>query len=84
MGENITASSSAKYLGVWLDENLTMSKQISSVCSHGYMILKNLWKISNKLNSLELKKQLIHSCILSKLNFCSSLYYNLPKKQLRK
>ena len=77
-------SNTAKYLGIWLDENLSMTRQVNHACSQGYMILRNLWKLSNKLNDVELKKQLVHTCILSKLNFCSSLYCNLPKKELRK
>ena len=80
MEEIVIVSKEAKYLGVWIDEHLSMSKQINSICSYGYMMLKNIWKISSKLNNIELKKQLIHSCILSKLNFCSSLYFKLPKK----
>ena len=58
-----------------------MSKQINNVCSQGYRTLRNLWKISSKINNLNLKTQLIHSCILSKLNYCSILYHCLPKKQ---
>ena len=37
-----------------------------------------------KVKQYRTKKKLIHSCILRKLNFCSSLYFKLPKKELRK
>ena len=82
MGQNIKVQDSVKYLGVWLDKSLTFSKQISSVCSGGFIMLKNLWKISNKVTDIEIRKQLIHSCILSRLNFCNSIYYSLPNYQL--
>ena len=84
MGEDIKVESVVKYLGIWLDKNLTMSKQINSVCSQGYLMLRNLWQISSKVTDVDLRTQLIHSCILSKLNFCSSLYVSLPKKELNK
>ena len=81
MGENIEISSAAKYLGIWIDDNLSMTKQINNVCSQGYRTLKNLWQISSKINNIQLKIQLIHSCLLSKLNYCSVLYHSLPKKE---
>ena len=83
MGEDIKTSLAAKYLGIWFDKNLCFSKQINHICSQGYMTLKNLWKISAKVNDIKLKTQIIHSCLLSKLNFCSILYYCIPKKQTK-
>ena len=84
MGESITVGCSAKYLGVWLDQHLTFKKQINHVCAQGYRILKNLWKISSKVTDIKIRTQLIHSCILSKLNFCNGIYISLPKKELFK
>ena len=84
MGQDITVENSAKYLGVLLDENLTMVKQINKVCSQGYLMLKNLWRISSKVTDIKLRTQLVYSCILSRLNFCSSIYHSLPKKELKK
>ena len=84
MGEEIKTSSTAKYLGIWLDENLIMSRQVSHVCSQGFWAIKNLWKISAKLNNFELRKQLVHSCVLSKINFCSALYHTLSKKEQKR
>ena len=84
MDEVILVENSAKYLGVWLDRNLTFSKQINSVCSSGYMMLRNLWRISDKVSDIDIRKQLVHTCILSRLNFCNMIYYFLPKYQLYK
>ena len=84
MGEDIKVEKTAKYLGVWLDDNLNMIKQINNVCAQGYVMLKNLWKISSKVSDIQLRTQLIHSCVLSKLNFCSAVYNSLPKKHLYK
>lgn len=84
MGEDIMVNNKAKYLGVWLDENLTMTRQVNNVCAQGYVMLKNLWKISSKVTDRKLRTQLVHSCILSKINFCSALYNSLPKRELDK
>ena len=84
MGVDINVDKSTKYLGFWLDEHLTFSKQINHICSQGYWMLKNLWNISSKISDIGIRTQLIHSCILSKLNFCNALYIYLPKKQLTK
>ena len=84
MGEMIKVDSSAKYLGFWLDEHLDFSKQINNVCSQGYWALRNLWKISSKVIDIEIRTQLVHSCILSKLNFCNGLYISLQKKEIFK
>ena len=84
MGTDIKVEKYVKYLGTWLDDNLTMVKQVNHVCAQGYIMLKNLWRISSKVIDIKLRTQLIHTCILSKLNFCSSIYNLLPKKELRK
>ena len=84
MDEVIQVDDSAKYLGVWLDQNLTFSKQINRICSSGYMMLRNLWRISDKVSDIDIRKQLIHTCILSRLNFCNIIYFLLPKYQLYK
>ena len=84
MGQTLKVENCAKYLGVWLDSRLSISRQINSVCSQGYIMLKNLWRISSKISSICIRTQLIDSCILSRLNFCNALYFNLPNKELYK
>ena len=84
MGETIPVEKSVKYLGVWLDENLCMSKQVSSLCSQGYLTLRNLWHMSSKVTSINLRTKLVNTNIISKLNYCNAVYVGLPKKQLRK
>ena len=36
------------------------------------------------LNSTQLKTQKAHACVISQIDYCSSLYTNLPKKELRR
>ena len=84
MGETIPVETSARNLGFIFDENLTMSKQINQVCSKGYWMLRNLWKISKKVTDRSLRTQLVHSGILSRVDFCNSLYVSLPKTLINK
>ena len=83
-GEIVKVDKSVNYLGFILDNNLTMDKQINRVCAAGYGMLRSLWKISNKVTNRKLRTQLVHSAILSRVNYCSSLYTGLPKKQTYK
>ena len=80
MGQNVPVKDQAKYLGVWIDKYLSLNTQINHVCSQGYNSIRNLWKITSKLNDIKVKTQLVHTCILSKINFCSSLYKFTTKK----
>ena len=82
MGQTLKVENCAKYLGFWLDKSLRISMQITSVCSQGYMVLKNLWKISSKISIIVIRTQFIDSCILSRLNFCNVLHFHLPSKNL--
>ena len=61
-----------------------MSNQINKVCSQGYGILKNLWRISKKVTDKELRTQLVHSGILSRVNYCNALYTLLPNIRTKK
>ena len=42
MGQTLKVENCAKYLGVWLDIRLSISRQINSVCSQGYIMLKKI------------------------------------------
>ena len=73
-----------KNLGVIIDQKLSLKSQINKVCKFGFYMLKNLWRISSKINDITIKIQLVHSCILSHLDYCNSLYVDLPKKEIKK
>ena len=79
-GENFNVEHSVTNLGFILDNSLTMNKQINRVCSLGYMNLRNLWKISRRVTDRDLRTQLVHSCILSRVDYCNSLYYGVMIK----
>ena len=74
----------AKSLGVVIDETLSFKNQITQVCRKGFGMLRQLWHISGKLKNVTLRIQLVHSCILSNIDYCNSLYLGLPQKQIKK
>ena len=84
MGETFTVDNTVKNLGFMLDENLSMVKQINRVCSTGYGMLRSLWKISRKVTDRDIRTQLIHSSILSRVDYCNSLYTFLPGTETKK
>ena len=61
-----------------------MDKQINQICGQGYNMLRNLWKISKKVTDKTIRTQLVHSGILSRVNYCNALYTSLPNIQTKK
>ena len=81
--EKITPSPVVKSLGILFDEYLTFEKQVDTVVKTCNMHLRNLRVIGSKL-SYDLKRQLIHCLIFSKLDYCNGLLYGLPDYLINK
>ena len=81
---NFTAEKVVKNLGFHIDSKLNFTSQINNVCRNSFYLLRNLWNISSKINDLNLRTQLITSCIIPRIDYCNSLYSCLPKKQIKK
>ena len=79
----IQPATSVKSLGVVLDDGLTLRKHIDKVIGVCYFNLRNMGRIASKL-SRTLKIQLIHSLILSDIDHCNALFYNLLEYLLHK
>ena len=67
----------------WFDEQLTMSTHISKLCGVAFYHLHNIKRIRKYL-SRESTKMLVHAFITSRVDYCNSLSYGLPKYQLNK
>ena len=80
-GNELESLADAKNLGVYFDNNLNMNKQIKHLCSTGYSNLRNLWVIGGML-SKELKTQLVHSFILSHIDYCNICLYGINKSEI--
>ena len=60
-----------------------MKKHVNKICSEGYLKLRNLWHIGSKL-AVDIKKQLVHSCILSRIDYCNSLLFGASNCDIAK
>jgi hypothetical protein len=82
--KDVVFSDETKSLGFVIDHSLNFKTQINNVCRRGFAILSNLWRISSKLPNTKLKIQIVHACIISLIDYCNSLYINLPKQEINK
>ena len=71
----------ARNLGFILDEHLTFSDQISSVSKSCYYHIRHLRCIRPYLDT-KTASTITTSIIHSKLDYCNSLYHNLPNSQI--
>ena len=81
--EDVHFSDYAKNLGVFIDKDLTMDCQITNLSKAVYLEIRRLKHISNFVDENCLKT-LAASFILSRLDYCNSLYKNLNKYQIEK
>ena len=80
---DIAPSAVARNLGCWFDSNMDMAKQITQSCSSAFFYLYNIRHIRKYL-SRDDTERLVHAFITSRIDYCNSLYYGLPDKQLKK
>ena len=82
-GRVMSVSDGVKDLGVLLDSNLSFKTQIQhTVCMANYH-MKNLSFVKKYLDENQML-MLIHNHVISKLDYCNSLYYGVPNYLLRK
>ena len=79
--DSIHFTNVARNLGVLIDENLNMNQHISQLSRAVYFEIRRLRQMSSFVNESSLKT-LASSFILSRLDYCNSLFKNLPKTQL--
>ena len=60
-----------------------MSKHVTSVCKSAFYHLHNIRRIKNYL-SRENRLTLVHAFVTSRLDYCNSLLYGVPKDQISK
>ena len=75
-----------KLLGITVDKNLNWKKHINNTTKNGYATLNVLCKIK-RYTPLSVRQQLVEYHILSKLDYCDELLFDIPKhmtKQLQK
>ena len=70
-------------LGAWFDDQLTMAVHITKICSAAFYHLHNIRRIRKHL-STDSAATLIHSFISSRIDYCNSLLYGVPKCHIDK
>ena len=80
---NISPSPSVRNLGTWFDPYYQITLHITKTCSSAFYYLYNIRHIRKYL-SRSSSETLIHAFITSRLDYCNSLLYGLPKYQLSK
>ena len=74
---------SAKNLGVVLDSSMSFRSHIDSIVKTCNFHIRNLYMIKDFVNRKNLIT-LVHSLIISKVDYCNSLFIGLPNVILKK
>ena len=82
-GSCIRFVSSAKNLGVILDNELSFSKHVVKVIKSCYFTIRNLSRIKPFLTLQQLQTA-VCACVLSKLDYCNALYFRIDEKLIDK
>ena len=75
--------SEAKMLGVKLQENLKWNDHVKDIADASYGVLRTLRKLKH-FKDFHLRKRLAESHVLSRLNYCNSVYSPLPGHLLKR
>jgi len=79
----VRKTKTTRNIGIIIDENLSFDEHIASTCKTCFYPIHNIWKIRRHI-SQKTCETLVHALISSKLDFCNSLLFGLPKHLLKK
>ena len=79
----IEPTSKARNIGVIFDNTVTMSFHINNIVKGAFYHLRNIANIRKYIN-VTTAEALVHAFVNSKLDFCNSLLYGLPKYEINK
>ena len=71
-----------KTLGVYLDTQMDMKRQIASVRRSVGVTMRNLWQIRRFVDK-SLRLMLASQLVISKVDYCNALYFNLPAATIK-
>ena len=78
----IPIKNEVRNLGVIFDKHLTMRNHLKNIKSSVISNLINIARITKYLDKSSIMK-LVHGLVLSKIDFCNSIFYDLPDCDLR-
>ena len=70
-------------LGVVLDRDLDLRSHINNICRNASLIIRNIGRVRKYLSRADIER-LVHAFITSRLDYCNSLLYGLPARDLDK
>ncbi len=79
--KSIIPSSNLNNLGVLMDSNKNFQEQVNKLCKTSFCFLYNIRKIRKYLTK-EVTATLVHTLVISRLDYCNSLMYGLPAYQI--
>src|SRR6187401_102273 len=83
LGIPISPSIHARNLGVEFDSELSYSQHISNVCRSSYYQIRQFRQLRSSLDTNS-AKLLANALVSSKLDYCNSLFYNLPDTSINR
>ena len=77
----INSSTSVRNLGVFFDDQMSMTRQVNSIISSVNLQLRNIRRIQRHLNQ-DTKHHIVRALILSRMDYCNSLLYGIKSKDI--
>ena len=82
-GEEISQSNCIKYLGTWMDQELSFRQHIMNKCRVAMLNIQQIKLIRNILNE-DTTHTLVLSLVMSHLDYCNAIFYGLPEVDLKR
>ena len=76
---SIIPASAVKNLGVFFDTSMSMEAHINATCKRAFCEIRNIGRIRSLLDD-KTAATLVHAFVSSKIDYCNSLLYGLPKR----
>ena len=74
---------SVKNLGTSIDSNMSLQVNINNICKATYYYITNVRRIRKYLSN-QATQTLCHALIIGRIDYCNSILYGLPAKQIAK
>ena len=82
-GHDLDIKKQIETLGVILDCNMKMEKQVNNVSKVSFFHLRKITRVRNRLNQ-NISRTLVTTLVTSRMDYCNSLLCSLPKKSIKK
>ena len=82
-GEEISCSNCIKYLGTWMDQELSFRQHILNKCRVAMLNIQQVKLIRNILNE-DTTHTLVLGLLMSHLDYCNAIFYGLPDVDLKR